>query len=70
MLPPATSHRLLLRIPKDHPKVCLKKTELTDPGGGDMHPTGKDLWLAPQDTSGEAGKCSQRDLVWSPTGLV
>lgn len=38
---PATSSRLLLRTPKDRPKVCLKKTELRDPGGGDMHPMGK-----------------------------
>lgn len=62
MFPLATSNRLLLRFPKDHPKVCLKKTELRDPGGGDMHPVGKDLWLAPQNTSGEAGKCRVREI--------
>lgn len=53
---PATSSRLLLRTPTDRPKVCLKKTELRDPGGGDVHPMGKALWLAPQNTSGVAGK--------------
>lgn len=37
MFPPATSNRLLLHTPKDHPKVCLKETEPRDTGGGDMH---------------------------------
>lgn len=47
-------------LPQRPSEVCLKKTELRGPGGGDMHPVGKDLCLAPRTPPGRQGHAERK----------